>query len=132
MKKFPFVYLIAVTMTTLCAALRAERGIAVHSSPPLLALTAGSSHITTPMTTTVPRANWECVGGIEAQQVVVGITKEVKQHLVDNREVKEMIKLCKNYKDKNTVRKNPEDISMTYNTHREWKNPRWNFVSYQS
>ena len=49
-----------------------------------MALTAGSSYITAPMTTTVPGANRKRVGGIEAQEVVVGITEEVEQHLVKN------------------------------------------------
>lgn len=83
-KRFPFAYLITATMVKLCADLGAERGTAVHSSPPLMALTEGSSYVTAAMTTAVPRANRKRVGGIEAQQVVVGITEEVEQHLVKN------------------------------------------------
>lgn len=34
-----------------------------------------------PMVAAAPRAQGEAEGGIEAQQVVVGIAKEVQQHL---------------------------------------------------
>lgn len=77
-------YLITATVVMLSADLGAERSTAVHSSPPLMTLTAGSSYVTAPMTIAVPRANWKHVCGIEAQQVVVGIAEEMQQHLVKN------------------------------------------------
>lgn len=91
MQSLLFAYLITVTVVMLSADLGAERGTAVHSSPPLMTLTAGSSYVTAPMTTAVPRANWKCVRGIEAQQIVVGVTEEMQQHLVKNTTENEQI-----------------------------------------
>lgn len=46
-----------------------------------MALAQGRGRVTAPVTSAGPRAHRERVGGIEAQEVVVGITEEVEQHL---------------------------------------------------
>lgn len=63
------------------ASLRTQRGGAVGSSPAQVALALGGGLVTAPVTPAGSRAHRERVGGIEAQEVVVGITEEVEQHL---------------------------------------------------
>lgn len=70
-----------VTLAVGRASLRAEWCCTGCSSPALVALALQRRGIAAAVTTAGSRTQWESVGGVEAQEVVVGIAEEVKQHL---------------------------------------------------
>lgn len=70
-----------VTLAIRRTSLRAQRGYTSCSSPTLLAVALQCRGIAAAMTTAGSGAQGEGVGCVEAQEVVIGIAEEVKQHL---------------------------------------------------
>lgn len=81
LKKFAFLPAYLVTLAIHRTSLGAEWGCTSCSSPTLMALALQRRGITPAMTAAGSGTQREGVGGIEAQEVVVSITEEMKQHL---------------------------------------------------
>ena len=70
-----------VTLAIDRTSLGAQRGYTSCSSPTLMAVALQCRGIAAAMTTAGSGAQGEGVGGVEAQEIVIGIAEEVKQHL---------------------------------------------------